>query len=122
MKSYKLMKLACAVTVVSLLPIYEVQSAVAESNPLFSIPSLEAAKKTHEMTPSQSRNSSKEVNAKALIDPMLEKIRNQQGEDKLKAEIDKLKLENKRLKERQGVERQEIPAVPASVLTDNVPK
>ena len=122
MKSYKLMKLACAVTVVSLLPIYEVQSAEAESNPLFSIPSLEAAKKTHEMTPSQSRNSSKEVNAKALIDPMLEKIRNQQGEDKLKAEIDKLKLENKRLKERQGVERQEIPAVPASVLTDNVPK
>ena len=122
MKSYKLKKLACAVTVVSLLPIYEVQSAEAESNPLFSIPSLEAAKKTHEMTPSQSRNSSKEVNAKALIDPMLEKIRNQQGEDKLKAEIDKLKLENKRLKERQGVERQEIPAVPASVLTDNVPK
>ncbi|SFS32451.1 TraK protein [Succinivibrio dextrinosolvens] len=122
MKGFKLKTLAGTVVLASIIPVIAQESEVNGSNPLFSIPSLEAARQNHNNSVPQSTNSSTEVTTRTLVDPMLEKLKTKQDEDKLKAEIEKLKLENKRLKDRQGVERQEIPSVPASVLTENVPK
>lgn len=122
MKGFKLKTLAGTVVLASIIPVIAQESEVNGSNPLFSIPSLEAARQNHNNSVPQTTNSSTEVTTRTLFDPMLEKLKTKQDEDKLKAEIEKLKLENKRLKERQGVERQEIPSVPASVLTENVPK
>ncbi len=122
MKGFKLKTLAGTVVLASIIPVIAQESDVNGSNPLFSIPSLEAARQNHNNSVPQTTNSSTEVTTRTLVDPMLEKLKTKQDEDKLKAEIEKLKLENKRLKDRQGVERQEIPSVPASVLTDNVPK
>lgn len=122
MKGFKLKTLAGTVVLASIIPVIAQESEVNGSNPLFSIPSLEAARQNHNNSVPQTTNSSTEVTTRTLVDPMLEKLKTKQDEDKLKAEIEKLKLENKRLKDRQGVERQEIPSVPASVLTDNVPK
>ena len=122
MKGFKLKTLAGTVVLASIIPVIAQESEVNGSNPLFSIPSLEAARQNHNNSVPQSTNSSTEVTSRTLVDPMLEKLKTKQDEDKLKAEIEKLKLENKRLKDRQGVERQEIPSVPASVLTENVPK
>ena len=122
MKGFKLKTLAGTVVLASIIPVIAQESEVNGSNPLFSIPSLEAARQNHNNSVPQTTNSSTEVTTRTLVDPMLEKLKTKQDEDKLKAEIEKLKLENKRLKDRQGVERQEIPSVPASVLTENVPK
>lgn len=122
MKGFKLKTLAGTVVLASIIPVIAQESEVNGSNPLFSIPSLEAARQNHNNSVPQTTNSSTEVTTRTLVDPMLEKLKTKQEEDKLKAEIEKLKLENKRLKDRQGVERQEIPSVPASVLTENVPK
>lgn len=122
MKGFKLKTLAATVVLASIIPVIAQESEVNGSNPLFSIPSLEAARQNHNNSVPQTTNSSTEVTTRTLVDPMLEKLKTKQDEDKLKAEIEKLKLENKRLKDRQGVERQEIPSVPASVLTENVPK
>lgn len=122
MKGFMLKTLAGTVVLASIIPVIAQESEVNGSNPLFSIPSLEAARQNHNNSVPQTTNSSTEVTTRTLVDPMLEKLKTKQDEDKLKAEIEKLKLENKRLKDRQGVERQEIPSVPASVLTENVPK
>ena len=122
MKGFKLKTLAGTVVLASIIPVIAQETEGNGSNPLFSIPSLEAARQNHNNSVPQTTNSSTEVTTRTLVDPMLEKLKTKQDEDKLKAEIEKLKLENKRLKDRQGVERQEIPSVPASVLTENVPK
>ena len=56
------------------------------------------------------------------IDPQLVKMKESLDTSKLQEELEKLKAENKHLKESIGVEQTKIPEVPSTVLTHNVPK
>ena len=56
------------------------------------------------------------------VDPSLQNLAQKQAMEKMQAEIAKLQLENKKLKDQEKLEALKIPSVPSKVLTENVPK
>ena len=75
MNGFKLKTLAGTVVLASIIPVIAQESEVNGSNPLFSIPSLEAARQNHNNSVPQTTNSSTEVTTRTLVDPMLENLK-----------------------------------------------
>ena len=110
----------CTLCAVAAMPTIAAQNS-GNANPLIAVPNLENASTPVTGSPVQGT----QVNASyaaPMIDPQLQKLHDLQETSKLQQEIEKLKTENKRLKETIGVEQVKIPEVPSNVLTKNVPK
>ena len=71
------------------------------------------------VTPMQSLNQGGVIQQ---VDPSLQNLAQKQAMEKMQAEIAKLQLENKKLKDQEKLEALKIPSVPSKVLTENVPK
>ncbi|MDY6421191.1 MAG: type-F conjugative transfer system secretin TraK [Succinivibrio dextrinosolvens] len=121
MKQFRISTIAysCALAMILTMPTIAAQNGNTD-NPLIAIPNLNnASSSTAAAAQGTPLNASA---ATPLIDPALIRIKQEQDNAKLKEQIEKLKTENQHLKESIGVEQTKIPEVPATVLTNNVPK